>query len=55
MSRLIRMKEVKAKLGVSESTVRRMVEKGVIPKGKKLSDRMTVWNEKTIDDYINSF
>lgn len=54
MSKLLRIKQLIEILGVSESTVRRYVNQGLIPKGIKQSPRVTVWKSEDIQKYMDS-
>ena len=52
--RLIRIPKVMEKTGLARSTVWLFVKNGKLPKPIKLSERVTVWKESEIIDYINS-
>lgn len=52
MEKLIRLPKVAELLGVSKSTVWMYAREGKIPKGKKMSPRVTVWAEKDIVAFI---
>lgn len=43
--RLIRLPEVLRRVGVSKSTLYRMIREGAFPGGRRLSHRVTVWSE----------
>lgn len=47
-----RVKSVAKRLDMSESTVWRLVQQGVLPKPIKLTNRTTVWRESDIDSAI---
>lgn len=42
------------KTGLARSTIWLFVKNGKLPKPIKLSERVTVWKESEIIDYINS-
>ena len=52
--KLIRVPRVMELLGIQKSTVWAWVKSGKIPKGTKLSHKVTVWKESDIIAYINS-
>jgi len=52
--RLIRIPKVMEKTGLARSTIWLFVKNGKLPKPIKLSERVTVWKESEIIDYINS-
>lgn len=52
MHNYLRVKTVAQRLDVSESSVWRMVQQGVLPKPIKLTARTTVWCETAIDTAI---
>jgi len=52
MSNLLRIKDVMKKTGVAKSTIWLWVKEGKLPKPIKLSERITVWNENEIDEWI---
>lgn len=51
---LIRIKEVCLLVGVSRSTIYRMVDEGSFPKPLDLGERFKAWQKKTVIDWINS-
>ncbi|WP_373033563.1 helix-turn-helix transcriptional regulator [Sulfurovum sp.] len=52
MDRFIRIKEVMELTGLAKSTVWAWVASGRLPKGTKLSSRVTVWRESEIQTWI---
>lgn len=55
MSNFLRIVDVMKKTGIAKSTIWLWVSEGKFPKPIKLSPRITVWNEKEIDNWISSF
>ena len=51
---LIRIKEVCLLVGVSRSTIYRMVDEGSFPRPLDLGERFKAWQKKTVIDWINS-
>jgi len=51
---LIRINEVCLLVGVSRSTIYRMVDEGSFPKPLDLGKRFKAWQKKTVVDWINS-
>ena len=51
---LLNLKEVSELLGISISTINRLIKKGDFPKKVKISPRRMVFIEKEIEDWINS-
>ncbi len=52
MDRFIRINEVMEMTGLSKSTVWAWAADGRLPKGKKLSPRVTVWRLSEIQEFI---
>lgn len=52
---LIRIKEVCLMVGVSKTTIYRMVNTGEFPAPLDLGPRFKAWQKKTVIDWINSF
>lgn len=50
----IRIKEVMKKTGLARSTVWLWVKDGKLPKPTKLSERVSVWKESDIDEWIQN-
>ncbi len=48
----LRVKSVAKRLDMSESTVWRLVQQGILPKPIKLTNRTTVWREGDIESTI---
>ena len=53
MEKLLRVGDVAEILGCSKSTVWMYARQGKIPKGNKLSERITVWRQADIQAFIN--
>jgi predicted DNA-binding transcriptional regulator AlpA len=51
-NQLLRIKDLVTLLSVSESTVRRYVQSGILPKPRKLSPRVVVWKYSDISNFI---
>lgn len=54
MDKLIRLPRVMELTGLAKSTVWLWVKDGKLPKGTKLSPRVTVWKESDILSWIKS-
>lgn len=52
--RLIRIGEVKARVGLSTSTIHRWVTAGRFPKPIKLGGHLIAWPEDVIDQWVKS-
>ena len=50
--RLLRMSEVQARTGLSRSTIRRWVARGLFPQPIKLGENVVGWIEAEIDAWI---
>lgn len=53
-NQLLRIKDLVTLLSVSESTVRRYVQSGILPKPRKLSPRVVVWKYADIKDSVDN-
>lgn len=51
-TRLLRMSEVKARTGLSRSTIRRWVKRGLFPPPIRLGERVVGWIEAEVDQWI---
>ena len=51
-TRLIRLPELKAKVGLCKSQIYKMMAKGLFPSKIQLSVRAVAWLEEQIDDWI---
>lgn len=49
----LRAKHAAARLGIAESTFWRWVSQGRLPKGTRLSARVTVWKAEDIERFLN--
>ncbi|TVV77369.1 helix-turn-helix transcriptional regulator [Sphingomonas solaris] len=50
--RLIRLPEVRKRVGLGRSTIYRLMELGSFPKSRKLGARAIAWSEAEINDWI---
>ena len=50
--RLIRLPEVKRRVGLGRSTIYRFMESGTFPKAYKLGPRAIAWSEAEVDNWI---
>ena len=50
--RLIRLPEVKQRVGLGRSTIYRLMDLGTFPKARKLGLRAIAWSEAEIDGWI---
>ncbi len=53
-SRLIRLKEVQHRVGLSRSTIHKRMREGQFPKSRSLGPKCTVWVETEIDEWVSS-
>ena len=51
---LLRIKGVMKKTGLARSTVWLWVKEGKLPKPTKLSERVSVWEESSIDEWLQN-
>ncbi len=51
-TRFLRMSEVQARTGLSRSTIRRWVKRGLFPRPIRLGERVVGWIEAEIDQWI---
>lgn len=49
----MRVKSAAAFLDIGESTFWRWVAEGKLPKGKRLSARVTVWKREDLEQFLN--
>jgi len=52
--KVLRMKDLPGKVGLSEPQIFRMIEKGEFPKPFKLTERATGWRDDVIDAWIEA-
>lgn len=50
--RLIRLPEVKRRVGLARSTIYRLMQLGAFPKARKLGLRAIAWSEAEVDNWI---
>jgi prophage regulatory protein len=50
--RLIRLAEVKQRVGISRASIYKRMSEGKFPKSRSLGARCVVWIESEIDDWI---
>lgn len=53
VTRLIRLAEVKHRVGLSRSTIYRWIAEGRFPRPKRLGNYIVAWEEKVINDWID--
>lgn len=51
--RLIRLAEVKQRVGLSRASIYKRMAEGRFPKSRSLGSRCAVWIESEIDDWVN--
>lgn len=51
--RLMRLPEVKRRVGLGRSTIYRLMDLGAFPKARKLGLRAIAWSEAEIDEWIS--
>ena len=52
--RILRLKDVVDRIGLSKPTIYRMIKKDEFPKPLQLTKRSIGWNESDIDNWIES-
>jgi prophage regulatory protein len=52
-TRLLRLPEVMARVGLKRSAIYRRMSDGRFPKSRSLGPKCTVWIEAEIDDWVN--
>lgn len=52
--RLIRLKEVQHRVGLSRSTIYKRMSEGRFPKSRSIGPKCAVWIEAEIDDWVVS-
>ena len=50
--RALRLPQVLSKTGISRTHTYRLIKEGAFPAPHKLSERVSVWNEADIDDWL---
>lgn len=53
-NRLLRLKQVVLKVGLSRSQIYKLIAKGLFPEQTKIGPKISVWSEQSIDQWINS-
>ena len=51
--KLLRLKDVVAKVGLSRSQIYKLIAKGLFPEQTKIGPKISVWPEQTIDQWIS--
>jgi len=46
------MKQLVPKTGIGRATIYLFIKEGKFPQGKKISERIRVWKESEIDEYM---
>lgn len=49
---LLRRRDVSKKLGISKTQIYRLINRGEFPAPRKLSERVSVWDESEIDSWL---
>ena len=52
-NRLIRLKQVVSKVGLSRSQIYKLIAKGLFPEQTKIGPKISVWPEQAIDQWIS--
>ena len=52
-TRLLRLKQVVLKVGLSRSQIYKLIAKGLFPEQTKIGPKISVWPEHTIDQWIS--
>lgn len=52
-NRLLRLKQVVLKVGLSRSQIYKLIAKGLFPEQTKIGPKISVWPEHAIDQWIN--
>ena len=52
--RLLRLKQVVIKVGLSRSQIYKLIAKGLFPEQIKIGPKISAWPEQTIDQWISS-
>ena len=50
--RALRIAKVSAKTGVSKTHIYRLIKAGAFPKPAKISERVSIWDESALDDWL---
>ena len=53
-NRLLRLKQVTFKVGLSRSQIYKLIAKGLFPEQTKIGPKISVWPEQRIDQWINN-
>ncbi|MEK9565020.1 MAG: AlpA family transcriptional regulator [Deltaproteobacteria bacterium] len=51
--KLLRLKDVVAKVGLSRSQIYKLIAKGLFPEQTKIGPKISVWPEHAIDQWIS--
>lgn len=52
-TRLLRLKQVVSKVGLSRSQIYKLIAKGSFPEQIKIGPKISAWPEQTIDQWIS--
>ena len=52
-TRLLRLKQVVLKVGLSRSQIYKLIAKGLFPEQTKIGPKISVWPEQAIDQWIS--
>lgn len=53
VNRLLRLKQVVLKVGLSRSQIYKLIAKGLFPEQTKIGPKISVWPEQAIDQWIS--
>ena len=52
-NRLLRLKQVVIKVGLSRSQIYKLIAKGSFPEQIKIGPKISAWSEQTIDQWVS--
>lgn len=52
-NRLLRLKQVVLKVGLSRSQIYKLIAKGSFPEQIKIGPKISAWSEQTIDQWVS--
>jgi prophage regulatory protein len=53
-NRFIRMPDLRAKVGLSKSQIYKLIQQGEFPKQIKLGDKIAVWEQTEVEEWMSS-
>lgn len=51
--RAVRIREVMQRVGISRTQIYRLIQRGDFPAPVRLSDRISIWRQKDIDEWLS--